>query len=329
MKTWKKVLIIILILCGISGYIGYDAFKAAPKRYTARYVTLSSAKISPQLNGMNVLFFSDLDYGTYMDEDRLNSLIDRINEQAPDVVLFGGDLYDDAAKASDASNKIIARAFRRIKADYGKFAVYGDVDDESEEMKKAVSTIYSDSDFEVVNNTSVFIHKGAAPSFTLVGLDNGLNGNQDISTAYANVSKNNYVITLCHTPDSADKVPGDLTDYFLAGHSHGGQAYWFFGALYTPAMATEYLRGKHSIANDFTLDITNGVGTTEKDVRFLTNAEVVVYQLKSSKAQSTPKSTSSGSKAKAKSTATPSPSASPSAEASASPDATADSSQSE
>lgn len=320
MKTWKKVLIVVLILCGACTYCIYDACRAAPKRYTARYVTLSSSRISTQMNGTNILFFSDLDYGTYMDEERLNSLVNKINEQAPDIVLFGGDVYDYAAVQSDASDKIIARAFRKIKAPYGKFAVYGDVDDQSDAMKKAVNSIYANSDFEVVNNTSVSLHKGAAPSVTLVGLDNGLNGKQDINTAYASVSRNNYVITLCHTPDSADKVPGDLTDYFLAGHSHGGQAYWFFGALYTPAMATEYLRGKHNIANDFTLDITNGVGTTGKDVRFLTSAEVVVYQLKSAKEEATPQSTSSTKKAKAKASATPKASETPAS--SATPDST-------
>lgn len=322
MKTWKKILIVILILCGISGYFVYDAFKAAPKRYTTRYVSLSSSKISPQLNGMNILFFSDLDYGTYMDEERLNSLVDHINQQSPDVVLFGGDIYDYNASPSDASDQILAKSFRRIRAPYGKFAVYGDTDDETDAMKKSVSSIYSSSNFEVINNSSISLHKGTAQSVTLVGLDNGLNGKQDINAAYASVSKNNYVLTLCHTPDTADKVPGDLTDYFLAGHSHGGQAYWFFGAAYTPAMATEYLRGKHNIANDFTLDITNGVGTTGKDVRFLTPAETVVYQLKSTKAVSTPQSGSS-SKEKSKTTSSASP------EASSSPQATADSSKSE
>lgn len=328
MKTWKKVLIVLLILSGISGYLVYDAFKAAPKRYTARYVTLSSSRISSQLNGMNILFFSDLDYGTYMDEERLNNLVNKINQQAPDVVLFGGDVYDYAASPDKSSNQIITKAFQKIHAEYGKFAVYGDVDDQSDEMKKTVNSIYANSDFEVLNNASASIHRGSSQSFTLVGLDNGLNGKPDINTAYSNVSRNNYVITVCHTPDTADKVPGDLTNYFLAGHSHGGQAYWFFGAAYTPAMATEYLRGKHSIANDFTLDITNGVGTTGKDVRFLAPAEIVVYQLKSSRSEATPQSTSS-TKKKTEAKATTTPETSPASEATTSPEATADSTQSE
>ncbi|MBO7703380.1 MAG: hypothetical protein J6S26_02955, partial [Solobacterium sp.] len=71
----------------------------------------------------------------------------------------------------------------------------------------------------------------------------------------------------------------DLTNYMLAGHSHGGQAWWGFGALYTPLKAELYFRGKNNVRGYFTLDITNGTGTTKEDVRFLANAEIVLYTL--------------------------------------------------
>ena len=74
-----------------------------------------------------------------------------------------------------------------------------------------------------------------------------------------------------------------MTNLFLTGHSHGGQIYWLFGAYYTPAGAEQYFRGKSEVSNSFTLDITNGVGTTGKDVRFLANAEIVSYKLKCTK----------------------------------------------
>ena len=87
-------------------------------------------------------------------------------------------------------------------------------------------------------------------------------------------------MTLCHTPDTVNEVPKDLTDYFLAGHSLGGQANFIFTSFYEPAYATQYLRGKHLIDNTFTLDITNGTGTVNQDVRLFAPAEVVVYTLK-------------------------------------------------
>ena len=280
MKITTKILIVIALILGLCSYLVVDVYKFAPKRYSTRTVELSSTDIPDALNGMNILFFSDLDYGTFMNEDRLNSLVSKINDLAPDVIIFGGDLYDTDAQASDDANAILTNAFTSLKATYGKYAVYGDSDDRSTDMINTVNTIYKAADVEVLNNKSVSLHKQTSGSITLAGIDNSVNGKPDIDTVYSTVSRDSYVMTVCHTPDTALSVPADITNYFLAGHSHGGQVYYFFGALYQPDGAKEYLRGTHTINDTFTLDITNGVGTTKKDVRFLADAEVVMYQLK-------------------------------------------------
>lgn len=280
MKTTTKILIVLALILGLCSYLAVDVYQFAPKRYSTRYVELSSADIPSQLNDMNILYFSDLDYGTFMNEDRLNKLIDKINALSPDVIIFGGDLYDTGAQYTEEGNTILTKAFSSLKADYGKYAVYGDSDERSDVMKSAIDQIYAASNFEVINNKSISLHKQSSGSITLVGLDNEVNGKPDIDTVYSTVSRDSYVMTVCHTPDTALSVPADITNYFLAGHSHGGQVYYFFGALYQPAGAKEYLRGTHTISDKFTLDITNGVGTTIKDIRFLADAEVVMYKLK-------------------------------------------------
>ncbi len=279
MKTWKKTLILFLIMACAIGFTYYDANYISPRNYTVRNEDLHSTLIPEQLDNMNIIFFSDVEYGKFMDETRLNKLVDTINSLGPDVILFGGDLYEDTISPTGDMNHIIASAFQKLKASYGKFAVYGDNDNKTEEALNATNEIYRQADFEVLSNTSISLHKGGSQSITLVGLDNGINNTQDIQTAYLNVSKNNYVITLCHDPDTADLVPADLTNYFLAGHTHGGQVYYLFGALYTPSSAINYFRGKQLIKEEFTLDITNGTGTTIQDMRLLANAEIVDYHL--------------------------------------------------
>lgn len=293
MKKITKVLGIIVIILFLVIFLLVDSFFVAPARFITRKETITDEKIPEQLDNMNILFFSDLKYGIYMNEERLNKLVETINNSGADVVIFGGDIYGDDVTVTEEANAILTTAFSKIKAKYGKFAVYGDIDDSSEVMKNAVNQIYSGSDFEVIQNTSYQIHKNGSQFITLVGLDNGVDGIKDISGAYANVSQNSYVFAICHTPDTANEVPTDLTDYFLAGHSLGGQANFFFSSMYEPTYAVKYLRGIHTIDNAFTLDITNGTGTVEQDVRFLQPAEVVVYTLKqeSKKVEETPSST--------------------------------------
>ena len=267
-------------MLSITAFLLIDSFFVAPDRFITRHVTIDDEQIPEQLDNMNILFFSDLKYGIYMNEERLNKLVDTINASGADVVLFGGDIYGDSVTVDDHSTSLITKAFSNIQAKYGKFAVYGDIDGASDVMKSTVNAIYDASDFEVIQNTSFQIHKNGSQFITVVGLDNGIDGTKDIDGAYSNVSKDSYVMTLCHTPDTVNEVPKDLTDYFLAGHSLGGQANFIFTSFYEPACATQYLRGKHLIDNTFTLDITNGAGTVNQDVRLFTPAEVVVYTLK-------------------------------------------------
>lgn len=274
-------MISVVIILALIAFTLTDSFFISPSRFVTRRESLSSEKIPEQLDNMNILFFSDLDYGTYMDEERLNTLVEKINQSGADVIIFGGDIYDIDATITEESNQILISAFSSLKAKYGKFAVYGDSDRNSEVVKTAVDTIFSQSNFEIIENASYPIHKNGSQFITIVGIDNGVNGTIDIESSYANVSSDSYVIAVCHTPDSVNLVPSDLTDYFLAGHSLGGQVYYVFSALYQPACANQYFRGKHTIDESFTLDITNGTGTIMHDVRFLSDAEIVLYTLHS------------------------------------------------
>lgn len=281
MKAIRKLLIVLLVITAVITTVVYDAFCRAPGRYKVRYETLSSLFIPASMDDRTIAYFSDLHYGPYMNADRLYEVMDTIKELSPDIILFGGDLFDeDHGEINQDTLSLIAGCFGSLKAPLGKFAVYGDTDHESPEIQQDVNNILYSSGFEVLNNTSILIHNGSSDSITLAGLDSGYLGTPDVSAAYASVSRASYVITMCHTPDTCLEAPADLTNLFLAGHSLGGQAYWGFGALYEPPGATHYFRGKHEISNSFTLDITNGVGTTKQDVRFLADNEIVLYRLK-------------------------------------------------
>ena len=285
MKADKKrilahILSILLVISLIGLSLYYDAYNTAPARFQVRYETLNSMFIPSQMDDVTILYFSDLDYGTYMDSTRLEKLTETIRELSPDIILFGGDLYDQNADITEQSKTELTAALSSLKAPLGKFAVLGDFDYRTHDLPETVQSILFDSEFELLVNSSVILRNNGSESITLTGLDSGLYGHPDIEAAFANIGRAGYNIVLSHTPDLAEDLPSDLADYVLSGHSHGGQAYWGFGALYTPPMAEVYFRGKHTVKGLYTLDITNGVGTTVEDVRFLANAEVVFYRLK-------------------------------------------------
>lgn len=278
MKTWQKIILIILAIFLIIGFFAFDSFYIAPQRIVTRRSDISNVKIPEQLDDVQILFFADLDYGTFVNERRLRKLIDHINGLSADIIIFGGDIYDPDAVPNENDNELISRMLKEIKAPLGKFAVLGDSDTRDEETASAMVSLLDAGDFEVLRNQSINLHNSGSQSITLVGLENGLGG-FNAEAAYANVSHTGFVLSVCHTPDSALQVPQDLTDYFLAAHSHGGQAWYFFGSLYSQPMAETFMRGKQMINESFILDISSGFGTRQRDVRFLANSEVAVYTL--------------------------------------------------
>ncbi|MBQ2688534.1 MAG: metallophosphoesterase [Solobacterium sp.] len=279
MKIWHKILIVLSILAFFCGVLLYDAFYTAPQRFVVRTETISSMYIPVSMDNVDVLFFSDLDYGQYMDEERMDKLVETINEVAPDVVIFGGDVFDETVSPQDTEKlNAVSERLAQIKAPLGKFAILGDTDN-TPEMRRPVEEVLYLGDFEIIDNRSQSIHNDSGEAIAIVGIENGVNGYSDITGSFANISPLIFSIVVCHTPDTAVYVPADLTKYMLAGHSHGGQVYWIFGSLLNYDGALQYFRGKHIIDGRFTLDISTGTGTRERDIRFLSNAEVVVYHL--------------------------------------------------
>jgi predicted MPP superfamily phosphohydrolase len=281
MKTIVRLIVTAALIAGLGGAMYYDSLYVAPARFMVRYETLDSIFIPEQMDDVNILFFSDLKYGTFMDQNRLAKLMEAINRLSPDVVIFGGDMFDESALVDDNAAAAVASAFKNIEAPLGKFAVLGDTDHRDENVLAEVKSALYQGDFELLNNRSILLRNKGSDSITLVGLDSALNGEINVTQAFAEVSHTSYTIAICHTPDAADLFPAELTNYALSGHSLGGQVYLGSASLYMPAMAEKYFRGKTTIGGDaFVLDISSGVGTTQKDVRFLANAEIVLYRLK-------------------------------------------------
>lgn len=280
-KKWRVILLSIFITLIVGGYIYYDSFHAAPNRLKIRYETINSTKITEELSGLSIAVFSDLHYNHFMNKERFSAIVDEINKQNCDVVVFLGDLFDHPSSniPSEATQKELIELLSQIKAPYGKFAVYGNHDLESGNTKNIVRTVLEQSDFEVLDNQMIPIYRNSKSYIQLIGLDCKLLGNPLIEVAGKNINPELFTLLLCHTPDVVNELGSYPVELMLSGHSHGGQVYIpILGALYKVPYATDYYRGKYKVHSTL-LDVTNGTGTTRYDVRLLADPEVIVYQL--------------------------------------------------
>ncbi len=238
-----------------------------------RKEVLKSAKFSDAQKGYTIVFFSDLHYGTSIKSKQLDDLIRRINLVDADLVLFGGDLFDDYEKMGAEDVEYLKNALNKIEAKSGKFAVLGNHDLKNENVQSAISSVLMQSEFEIITNTNLTVD-----GLNLVGIDSLKGGQADIEKAYEGVDFKKYTIALCHTPDILDSIK-EGTDLLLSGHSHGGQINLPLISDYlTPEGAKNYIHGKHQKGATL-LDITNGVGTTILPFRLFADSEFVVYKL--------------------------------------------------
>lgn len=280
----KKILKSLFVLClvGLLGYLTYlYSTTLAVKNIKVRQETLYSSNLSEEFDGLKIVFFTDTHLNGFVDEERFEAVIHLINAQQPDLVLFGGDLFDHPANKIPSEELVenTIALLSSIEADLGKFAVLGNHDLDAVSSKELISDLLTQADFEVITNTTLRIRNHGNSSLVLAGLDSELLGNPDPETVFESIQADDFTIVLCHTPDTILNCSTSLIDLYLAGHSHGGQVYIpIIGALYKTPYAEQYYRGKHHIDNAL-LDISNGTGTTRMDIRFLASPEIVVYTL--------------------------------------------------
>lgn len=234
--------------------------------------------IPNQFNGIKIIQFSDLHYGTTFFEKQLKKMVKKINDRNPDLVVFTGDLIDKEYKVSSEESEMINKYLSRIKTKLGKYAVSGEEDGDE------FTTIMNQSGFIILNNDYELLYNDGNEEILLVGLDSSLSGKQDIKKAYEYFStegynSNIYTISLVHEPDSVNEMMQYKNDLVLAGHSHNGNIRIpFIGALSKVEGAKKYDQEYYKI-NNTKLYISSGMGTNGPGFRLFCRPSINFFRL--------------------------------------------------
>ena len=272
MKRLIKVLAILCLVCGFIASIVFYGTEIAIKNIMIENKTIESNKINEDIN-LKIAYISDIHYNHFMNKDRLEKMIEKINNNKPDIILFGGDVFDKPSKypIDEKTENEIIELLQSLHAEYGKFAVLGEED--YDPQVNDIHQILFKGDFEVLTNKQIFITKDGKNMINLIGIDSLVGGNPDIESSFANVDTNLFTIVLTHAPDIISQLPTNEIDLVLAGHSHGGQINIpFIGSLTKVEGAKNYSQGDYYI-NQTQLIVSNGLGTTETDIRIFADPE--------------------------------------------------------
>lgn len=258
-RTFGFILAICLLIAAVK------IFYLSVKEYTFNSITVTSSSLPQDFNGFKIAFITDTNLKTQSDLTRLSSIVSALNKKNCDMVLFGGDLFD--SEPFDASK--VTRILKSIKTSYGKFAVFGEVD---EEFSENVTSILAEGGFELLQDEKRKIYYKDS-YINLYGLD--------VKTLELE-KKKNYTILLSHYPDNY-AFAYDKINLQLSGHSGGGYIHIpFYGPLVKRNHALSYNYGTYKEGKS-QLIVSNGLDVTSGyHFRLFEDNEIIIITLKSS-----------------------------------------------
>lgn len=250
--------------------IGYGFF-VEPKLLTITRYTLPT---NGKTEALRIAFISDTHFGKNYHPKQLDRIVDRINQEKPDLILFGGDFFDNWARdCQKLDREMISSKLAEMNAPLGKYAVWGNHD-----YGGGASRIYEEmltaGGFSLLINQDVcFPEQG----LQIYGLDDVLLG--DPSYEFQSDPKN-FRMIIGHEPAAIDHLPVGYADLMLAGHSHGGQIFLPILTDYIlPVGSGSYRKGLYRADNGTSLIVSSGIGMTILPARFANPPEICIIDL--------------------------------------------------
>lgn len=227
-------------------------------------------KTLERTNKTRIVAVSDVHLGTLISAKRLEHLVDLINKQNPDIVLFAGDVFDE--DIAPVVNNGLGKYFEKIESRLGVFAIpgnheyFGGIEPKLAYLRKHGVILLRDS--------TVLIDS----SFYIVGRDdrqsNYTTGKQrkSINELIENVDKSKPIILLDHQPFKLNESAENGIDLQISGHTHHGQL-WPFN--YITKAIYELSSGYKKIGNTHFI-VSNGYGTWGPPIRLGNRPEILV-----------------------------------------------------
>lgn len=270
-KFFKKVLIVFLIIILLIVLYG---FLVEPKMLRVNEEKIVSSEIPDSFHGVKIVHFSDLHYGSTINKNNIDKIVDKINLLKPDILIFTGDLIDNKYKLSKDDAEVLSKSLKKMNATLGKYSILGNHDFYVEE----IDNIYFDSSFDLLVNEGDLVYYKENTPILIYGVDDMIYGKPSIDPIkkdeYSNIP---YKILLTHEGDFINSLGDYKFNLILAGHSHNGQV-----NIFKPVFLPEY--SKHYYDNFYEKDgtliyVSNGIGCSILPFRLGSIPSINLYRL--------------------------------------------------
>lgn len=226
-----------------------------------------------------IMLITDL-HSTIYGENQ-GELMGKINEEAPDVILLGGDIVDDVR--DDRGSRLL---LEQIGSKYDCYYVSGNHEYWSERINE-IKDMIREYGIRVLEGEGVALNGEIA----LWGVDDPdcqyeRYGAVDdwygqLYKCSGSLNENMYNILLSHRPERTEDYKSSNFDVVLSGHAHGGQ--WripfLINGVYAPNQGffPKYAGGKYELGN---VDMIVSRGLAKSNIpRIFNQPEIVVINI--------------------------------------------------
>ncbi len=240
-------------------------------------VKVDATTLPDEYDGLKIVHFTDVHYGSTVNKKEMEHIVETINKQNADIVIFSGDLVEQGVQLNENEVNELTDLLNKIDAKIEKYVVKGNHDFDHNYF----DNIIPKTNFVLLNNSYDYFYKDSNIPIVIAGLDDYWKGKPDYKSAFSflqDFEEQPYTILLLHEPDQVDELGEYKFNIAFAGHSHLGQVRLpFLGALYTPYGARKYT-DSHYLINGNDLYIDGGLGTSTLKLRFFNKPSISLYR---------------------------------------------------
>lgn len=225
-----------------------------------------------EFNGFKILHLSDLHSDGF--EDNAKILINLLKEIDVDISVITGDFRFLDEHVHSNALRITQKIVNSINSKFGIYGVLGNHDfiEFVPDLEKCgIQLLLNESVQLKKDNKSIFIAGIDDPHFYNC---------HDIERSLSNIPENEFIIFLSHSPETYADVALNRVDYFLCGHTHGGQICLPGGiSLFKNAKCPRKLNAGLWSYKNICGYTSRGTGSSGLPVRFNCPPEITVHTL--------------------------------------------------
>ena len=277
--------ICVVIIISFSGIYHAKHIKVTPYKITVD-------KSAPDMDSLKIVLLADTHFGYNSGAVHAQEIVDKINEQNPDLVCIAGDIFDNEYDAVREPEKI-SEILRTIRSKYGVYACWGNHDlnepilagftfkhkkEDSKQLKDPrMKRFLQNSNIQLLEDEAVLIDN----SFYVVGRKDASlvekieEKRKTPAQLTQKLDKDKTIIVIDHQPKELQDIADAGVNLDLCGHTHDGQT---FPGNFTVKFLWEnpcgYLQ-KGSMHNI----VTSGSGVWGPAMRVGTDSEICTINL--------------------------------------------------